>query len=81
MLGRLRMDIDECIEKYPAMAANVFGHPRTFHWRGVLRYKHDHGYLEQEITRLVESRTPESQTSDGTQHFTLYRSPPDLCRT
>ncbi|XTI93327.1 hypothetical protein V2W45_1215471, partial [Cenococcum geophilum] len=52
MLGRLRMSVDECIEKYPEMAKNIFGKSRMS-LKGLINDKYDHNNLQREIQKIV----------------------------
>ena len=58
MLGRLRMNTDDCIKEYETLGAKVFGHSRCFHLRSPFfwpRGKYNHKVL-QEIVRDVVKR-------------------------
>jgi hypothetical protein len=56
MLGRLRMDVDQCIANYPNMATNIFSFPRN-QIKGWPHSKHDSRRLEQEIKRVIACRS------------------------
>ncbi len=59
MLGRLRMNVDDCISEYETLGKKVFGRPRTGHIRSILwwpRDKYDHGNLEAVIEDVVKRR-------------------------
>jgi len=72
------MSVDECIEKYPEMAKNIFGKSRIS-LKGLINDKYDHNNLQREIQKIVNGRLPQ-QTSRG-KDFRAYNSPDDLCRT
>jgi hypothetical protein len=73
------MSVDECIEKYPEMAKNIFGKSRVS-LRGLINDKYDHNNLQREIQKIVNGRLPQ-QTSRDFKDFRAYNSPDDLCRT
>lgn len=79
MLGRLSMNVEECIEAYEQLADRVFGHPRRFHIRKppwVPRDKYNHKNLEDVIKEIVRRRSPSGLAS------TLFLQPnEDMCRT
>jgi hypothetical protein len=59
MLGRLRMNVDECIEDYKTMGGIIFGRPRLFSMRGPLpanRSKYDHEKLKGAVEAVVNQR-------------------------
>ena len=59
MLGRLRMNVDECIEDYKRMGGIIFGRPRLFSMRGPLpanRSKYDHEKLKVAVEAIVNHR-------------------------
>ena len=80
MLSRLRMTIDDCIEEYRNMGANIFGKPRLFSMRGPIPWnqeKYSHRKLEESIKDVVKRRHwKDDQFSDS-----MYPSTPDRCRT
>ena len=80
MLGRLRMSVDECIEKYPEMAKNIFGKSRMS-LRGLINDKYDHNNLQREIQKIVDGRLPDQTSRGDFKDFRAYNSPDDLCRT
>ena len=79
MLGRLLMNVDECLEAYENLADHVFGHPRRWHIRRppwIPRDKYDHRRLEKVIKDIVKERSPKAHSS------TEFRQPcEDMCRT
>jgi hypothetical protein len=59
MLGRLRMNVDECIEDYKRMGDLIFGRPRLFSMRGPLpanRSKYNHEKLKEAVEAIVNHR-------------------------
>jgi len=80
MLSRLRMSIDDCIDEYAQMGANIFGKPRFFSMRGPIPWgkeKYDYRKLEVAIKDVIKRRDwKEDQIADST-----YPSTPDRCRT
>ncbi|KAI3320729.1 FabD/lysophospholipase-like protein [Xylariaceae sp. AK1471] len=77
MLGRLRMSVDECINRYPTMAKKVFGKERVS-FKGILRDRYDAKNLEEEIRSIVHERLPK----DGRDALcSRFPSPEDLCKT
>ncbi|KAI9776738.1 MAG: hypothetical protein M1839_009382 [Geoglossum umbratile] len=79
MLGRLRMKVEECIQKYPEIARNVFTKPRVASWHGMPKEKYNHKFLQREVEKIVQERTPTERTRNS--GFDRYPSPDDLCRT
>ncbi|KAH7342725.1 acyl transferase/acyl hydrolase/lysophospholipase [Rhexocercosporidium sp. MPI-PUGE-AT-0058] len=82
MLGRLRMNVEDCITEYQQLAGGVFGNPRTFHqtflptfWMN--RPKYDAANLEAIIKRVV-SRRGETSTDDVERYFHTGQG---MCRT
>lgn len=77
MLGRLCMDVEECLEAYESLADRVFGHPRRFHIRKppfIPRDKYNHRNLEDVIKEIVMRKSGKAST--------LFRQPKeDMCRT
>lgn len=66
MLGRLRMNVDDCISEYETLGKKVFGRPRTGHIRSLLwwpRDKYDHRNLEDVIEDVVRRRKPTKAAS------------------
>ncbi|TAQ86448.1 hypothetical protein B7494_g5222 [Chlorociboria aeruginascens] len=61
MLGRLRMNIDDCITEYEQLAGSVFGHPNIFHQTFLptaclKRPKYDTRVLERVIQDVITRR-------------------------
>ena len=70
MLGRLGMDVDECIEKYTSMFASIFGE-RAHHvkvgWSGDVRSMFKSDALKAAITKVVTDcgLPPDAKFNDG----------------
>ena len=79
MLGRLRMKLEDCIERYPNLCQNIFCAPRL-HFNGLWRSKHAAERLEQEIEGVIREKTPHDERDDSQSKWGGYRSPEDLCR-
>jgi hypothetical protein len=74
MLGRLEMDVDECIDAYSDLAAAVFGEklrsiPFNF-FKGDITARFDSVKLESAIRKVVEDSGASDQDlfNDGTKH-------------
>lgn len=81
MLGRLRMNVDECISEYETLGAEVFGHPRKFHIRSLLfwpRDKYNYKTLENVVRDVVRRRVPKVAEFPGGRNFAFYEN---RCRT
>jgi hypothetical protein len=81
MLGRLRMNIDDCIEDYETLGEKVFGHSRWFHLRSPLfwvRDKYNHRVLQDVVRKVVRERVPKVATFPGGQNFAFDEN---RCRT
>lgn len=81
MLGRLRMNVDDCIRDYEQFGEKVFGHPRLFHLRSPLfwvRDKYDHKILEKVIKEVIENRVPHVPNFPGGRNFAFDEN---RCRT
>lgn len=81
MLGRLRMNIDDCIRDYEYFGERVFGHSRWFHIRSLLfwpRDKYDHRVLEEAVQKVVETRGPHVASFPGGRNFAFDEN---RCRT
>lgn len=87
MLGRLRMNISECIDEYEHLGAAIVGRPRFLTrnlqlliprviWSPAER---NSNRLQRHITGVVDSRL--FKTSLGSEKPDLFESNPDLCRT
>ena len=84
MLGRLKMDIDECLQSYEIYADDIFGHPRIFHSLTPLgnlfnRTKYGSRVLDKASRRVVKDF---GQSSDGRLwKINTFAAPQDHCRT
>lgn len=79
MLGRLSMNVEECIEAYEQLADRVSGHPRRFHIRKppwVPRDKYNRKNLENVIKEIVRRRS-----GAGLVHTLFLQPNEDMCRT
>ena len=79
MLGRLAMNVEECIEAYEQLADRVFGHPCRFHIRKppwIPRDKYDHKRLEDVIKGIVRRRS-----SLRISNAPFLQPNEDMCRT
>ena len=79
MLGRLSMDVEECIAAYEQLADRVFGHPRRFHIRKppwIPRDKYNHKNLEDVLKDIVKLKSHSGKANAS------FRQPnEDMCRT
>jgi hypothetical protein len=71
MLGRLGMDVDQCIDAYSDLAAAVFGEKlRSFpiNFKGDITAKFDSEKLECAIRKVIEDSSASNQDlfNDGT---------------
>ena len=71
MLGRLEMDVDECISAYSELAEAVFGEKLSsipFDWRGKIQPRFDSAKLEKAIRKMVvqSSASETDLLNDGT---------------
>lgn len=73
MLGRLRMNIDDCLRDYESFGAQVLGRSRWFSIRMSpffwIRDKYDHRALEGVVKNVVRGRVPKVAGSPGGQNF------------
>ena len=74
MLGRLRMNVDDCIEEYETLGGKVFGKSRWFHLRSIPplwlpREKYNHETLETVIQSLIDRRIPKIGHFPGGKTF------------
>ena len=72
MLGRLRMNIDDCIGEYETLGEKVFGRPRSFHIRSPLfwiRDKYSAKILEGVLEDVVSRRVPGGADFPGGKNF------------
>ncbi|KAL8700206.1 MAG: hypothetical protein Q9201_005575 [Fulgogasparrea decipioides] len=74
MLGRLRMNVDDCIEEYETLGGKVFGRSRWFHIRSIPpfwlpREKYNHRTLESVTQNLIDRRIPKIGRFPGGKTF------------
>lgn len=72
MLGRLEMDVDECIDKYSDLAAAVFGERLSsipVNFKGDITARFDSAKLESAIQKVIEDSGASKQDlfNDGTK--------------
>jgi hypothetical protein len=72
MLGRLEMDVDECIAAYSDLAASVFGDKRSripFNIKGKVQQRFDSAKLEAAIRKVVvgSGGLEKALLNDGTE--------------
>ena len=72
MLGRLEMDVDECIAAYVKLMAAVFekqSHTLKANYRGVLQARFDSKRLKVAVEEVVTScgLSPDDLFNDGTE--------------
>jgi hypothetical protein len=72
MLGRLEMDVDECIAAYTDLAEAVFGKKQSllpFNFKGKVKSRFDAAKLESAVRKVVEdSGAPENDLfNDGAE--------------
>jgi hypothetical protein len=75
MLSRLRMTVDECLEEYRTLGSDVFGKPRLFTMKTILRDKYDWKRLH----KAIEDAT--YRHCENPHEATKWPSPEDLSRT
>ena len=57
MLGRLEMDVDECITKYTELMKTVFEKSQTpINWKGHIKGRFDSKVLEDAIKQTITDR-------------------------
>lgn len=73
MLGRLRMNIDDCITDYEMLGAKVFAHCRWCHLRALPlwwpREKYNHEILQEVVEEVVDTRIPKIGEFPGGKIF------------
>ena len=74
MLGRLRMNIDDCIEEYETLGKRVFAKSRLFHVKSIPpfwfpREKYNYRTLEEVIQDMIDRRVPKIGTFPGGKTF------------
>ena len=81
MLGRLRMNIDDCVSEYERLGGKVFGHSRWFHLRSPFwfpRDKYNHRNVEYAVKEVVSEKIPKIAKFPGGQNFGFDEN---RCRT
>ena len=81
MLGRLRMNVDDCITEYEKLGSKVFGHSRKCHIRSPLfwpRDKYNYKTLERVVEDVVRRRVPKVAEFPGGTNFAFDEN---RCRT
>ena len=83
MLGRLKMDIEDCLISFETYADEIFGHPRIFNslTLGSItnRTKYGRRILEKASRRVVKDF---GQSPDGrVWKINTFAAPQDQCRT
>lgn len=81
MLGRLRMNVDDCISEYEILGAEVFAHSRKCHLRSPLfwpRDKYNYKTLERVVRDVVRRRVPKVAEFPGGRNFAFDEN---RCRT
>ena len=73
MIGRLRMNIDDCIRDYETFGAKVFGRSRWFSLRMSpffwIREKYNEKNLEDAVKNVVRKRVPKVADFPGGTNF------------
>jgi hypothetical protein len=75
MLGRLEMDIDECIEAYTSMFEKIFGKKGLpIDIRGKIKSRFDSTVFEQCIRKILKERglSDEELFNDGKERCKVY---------
>ncbi|ORX93582.1 acyl transferase/acyl hydrolase/lysophospholipase [Clohesyomyces aquaticus] len=79
MLGRLRMDADECIQEFKGISKKLFSGSRVFSRRWLDRKKYDTSLFEAECKRVIQSYpTWNDHTLPGDDSFFCPRG---VCQT
>ncbi len=70
MLGRLAMDIDDCIKQYTSMFASIFENKARripINWKGEIKAKFSSDSLRTAITKVVVEcgLAPDAKFNDG----------------
>lgn len=87
-LGRLRMNVSDCVDRYPQMATDVFGNWRLSFW-GAARPRYACFKLINAVQEIIDSRKPHSlrEKLNRERPDSEYDKPDrfpvedDLCRT
>lgn len=84
MLGRLEMDVDECIKAYKALMRSVFEkkkHIVSLSLRGVIKPRFSSEVLEKAIKNVIETcRAPGQEAIPVDEHFYLKSQDEDSRR-
>jgi hypothetical protein len=79
------MRVEECLERYPEMARNIFSGQKRSKFSRLMSFtsaKYDSARLEEEIKKIVNHRTPSNGTPLKPEFaFDKYHAPQDLCKT
>jgi hypothetical protein len=70
MLGRLGMDVDDCIEAYTGMFADIFKHKNwsKVNWKGDVKPQYDSKILESKIREIIiGERTSEKENGSSAE--------------
>ena len=81
MLGRLRMNIDDCVSEYEKLGGEIFGRSRWFHVRSLLwfpRDKYNHRKVEKAVKEVVSEKIPKIAKFPGGENFGFDEN---RCRT
>jgi hypothetical protein len=68
MLGRLEMDVDECITAYSELAEAVFGEKLSsvpFNMKGNVKARFDSAKLEEAVRKVVQRSASETDLFDN----------------
>lgn len=83
MLGRLRMNVPDCILEYERLGGEVFGKPRNYF--SMLSRIHRNRYsaknFENVIRNLVDRRNEEDAASADYQEMNLFKVGKGACKT
>lgn len=77
MLGRLRLEVKECLEHYQDMSQHIFGSWRLS-LKGLLKPRYSSKPMEKEIQDIVENTLPRN---DNNSRCRRLAAPDDLCKT
>ena len=80
MIGRLRMNINECVKQFCQLGDSTWAHPRRLSSRSPLFWpgaKYDHRRLESFMQNVVRDRTAQGNTD---MNEGVFASSPALCQ-
>jgi len=83
MLGRLRMDVDDCLTEYTTLGSQVFGKPRVMHVKSFFwwpKSKYNRRKYEEILREAIARALPEEQ-SDGQKDDYYPQLVEEQCRT